>query len=161
MLANLTSRSAKAATGQLVKAPDCDQSQAVLLYDYGLRSGPLRAVMWMELSTGSREASCLSVDFLVLEVLKKCVLCVCSVETCVWWKMEDASETKCTPSGLINLKPTSPGATTPTRVMCQQTLPLVDGHVQCGQLPRDQSSLELKDTAAPIATNIFAYKYFL
>ena len=107
----LTSRSAKAATGQLAEFVNCDQSQVIFLYDYGLRSGPLRAVTWIGLSTGSREASCLSVDFLVLEVLKRCVLCVCSVGTCVWWKMEDASETKRTPSGLINLKPTSPGAT--------------------------------------------------
>lgn len=66
----LTSRSAKAATGQLVKAPDCDQSQVVFLYDCGLRSGPLRAVMWVELSTVSREASCLTVDFLAFEELK-------------------------------------------------------------------------------------------
>lgn len=74
MLAMLTSRSAKAATGQLVKAPDCDQSQVVLLYDYGLRSGPLRAVMWVGLRTGPREASCLTVGFLVLELWKSCVL---------------------------------------------------------------------------------------
>jgi hypothetical protein len=39
----LTSRSAKAATGQLVELVDCDQSQVVILCDYGLRSGPLRA----------------------------------------------------------------------------------------------------------------------
>jgi hypothetical protein len=39
----LTSRSAKAATGQLVELVDCDQSQVVILCDYDLRSGPLRA----------------------------------------------------------------------------------------------------------------------
>lgn len=41
--AALTSRSAKAATGQLVGLLDCDQSLAVFLCDYVLRSGPLRA----------------------------------------------------------------------------------------------------------------------
>jgi hypothetical protein len=41
----LTSRSAEAATGQLVKAPGCDQLQVIFLYDYVLRSGPLRAAV--------------------------------------------------------------------------------------------------------------------